>query len=142
MNTIKITALLLTGMVGVNLGGCATVNTAIPNISEFKGNPDAVFLSCVGQDIKFLISGNTNDAESYWTDVVINGETLIVPKFGEYEFKGTNKRGDRVWWIVDADTYKDGYASLNSGTGEFHATVKRREFRAECANKGNGINFN
>lgn len=138
MNVTKIIILLLSSsVIGLYLSGCSSIeNKPIRDIKGFIDNPDAVFLDCNGTDIKFLSSGmgSTNDYESYWTDVVIIDDKLIVPKFGEYKLRDS-RANERMWWIVGANSYKDGYAELNSDTGKFRALVKNREFRANCKNK-------
>ena len=122
----------------VLLSGCS--NSNIPNIKNYLNNSNAIYLSCPGSDIKFLGNRSTNDVEAYWTDVVIINDTLIVPEFGEYRFKD-ERDNEKLWWIVGATSYKEGWAKLNSATGKFTATKGTRQFRAVCSHKGKKLNF-
>jgi hypothetical protein len=113
--------------------GCSN-DKIIPDIKNFSNDKNATFLSCFGQDLKFLGGKVTNDYEPFWTDVVIINDLLVVPKFGEYKLKD-EADNRKLWWISNADTHKSGWAELNSDTGKFIATNKTREFQAKCVKK-------
>jgi|LWDU01.1.fsa_nt_gi hypothetical protein len=118
------------------LFGCSSNN--IPNIKSFYNDKNAVFLSCIGQDIKFLGGKTTNDFESLWTNIVLSGNLLIVPKYGEYKLKDSIDNR-KLWWISGARSHKDGWAELNADTGKFTATNKTRQFQANCTKKSKKI---
>ena len=133
------------GDVAIVLGGTTSSfdkkNSHIsPVPKKTRVNKHPLVLSCIGKDVKFSISRTTNDYEHYWEYVTINGDTLIVPKFGKYRFEYI-KKGKR-FWLAESGIRKDGWAELDSATGKFTASIKGRQLQAKCKNKKKKINLN
>ena len=57
---------------------------------------------CIGDYIDFGASEVL--ADSYWETVVVDGNSINVPKFGNYQYM-TKKNGTAWWGIRGKDTY-------------------------------------
>jgi len=101
-------------------------------------------LSCIGDSWEYGVGAMSNSEESYWEDVIIDGEDLIVPKFGEYRLLG-KKDGVRFWDIPTGDK-KYSFAELDTNTGKFTASIKEygtlKQMDSKCSKKVQNLNLN
>jgi len=116
------------------LKGLISKGETIKKISNKK-----VVMSCNGDLWDFGIGGYSNSQEPYWEDIVIKGDTLIAPKFGEYRKLGTQD-GKRFWRMSTGDP-KHNWAQLNINNNEFTISVKEggvtKQMVGKCSKKSN-----
>jgi tetratricopeptide (TPR) repeat protein len=116
------------------LKGLISKGETIKKISNKK-----VVMSCNGDLWDFGIGGSSNSQEPYWEDIVIKGDTLIAPKFGEYRKLGTQD-GERFWRMSTGDP-KRNWAKLNINNNEFTISVKKggvtKQMVGKCSKKSN-----
>jgi|JYMV01.1.fsa_nt_gi hypothetical protein len=87
-----------------------------------------IILSCNGNTIEFPAGSNrSSDFETYWKDITIQGNKLIIPEYGEYQGSG------RRW------TMTDGWARINKNSGKLTATIMypggkyiSKQLQADC----------
>ena len=126
---MKLKTLLLTVLLSTSL-----VNTVYAE-NNYK-------MSCIGDLWDFGIGTSSNSQEHYWEDIVIKGDTLIAPKFGEYRKLGTQD-GKRFWRMSTGDP-EHNWARLNINNNEFTISVKEggvtKQMDGKCSKKSNNWN--
>jgi hypothetical protein len=103
------------------------------NTSAAETKPENILLSCNGNTINFSAgSSRSSDFDTYWENVTIKGNKLIVPEYGDFEHSYGNH------WVNDSD----GRARVSKAGGKLIVTLYYRggkwvsqQLQANCKTK-------
>jgi hypothetical protein len=112
-----------------------TKKSMFMNVKKHPKTKDSInkkiTLSCNGNTIEFMAGSNrSSDFETFWKDITIQGDKLIIPEYGEYQREGRK-------WIMT-----DGWAQVNRNGGKLIATIMypggnyiSKQLQASCKKK-------
>ena len=91
-------------------------------------------ITCIGNlyDMGIAVDGRyAQSMESYWEDVIIIGDVLTAPKFGDYIYRG--EEDDKKYWKTSTGAFDTGnpaddkwnWAVLDTNTYKFDISVKK-----------------
>jgi hypothetical protein len=126
----------------VLISGCASTQSKTNNVITQKAEAanegvEKTTLSCTGDLWDFGIGKVSNSQTSYWENVIIYKDYLIVPKFGQYQKRG--EREGKIFWDMK-DGVKKNWAMLDKNTNEFTASIKKggnKQMQGKCSKKSN-----
>jgi hypothetical protein len=85
---------------------------------------------CIGDYIDFGASGVI--AESYWETVVVDGDSVYVPKFGNYRYKGI--KNGTAWWKMSGKETPYNFVKMVS-----HKETENKKFTVSIEKRGSPI---